>query len=98
MASKRSNALHVVNTDAQQPNEQPSRQHLPLKIKLDQMKTFDPLTDNQKKFYDAYKRGDYFIALHGVAGTGKSFIAVYKALEEVLDKSNTFSKVIIVFF
>lgn len=96
MASKRSNALHVVNTDTQQPNEQPSRQHLPLKIKLDQMKTFDPLTDNQKKFYDAYKRGDYFVALHGVAGTGKSFIALYKALEEVLDKSNTFSKVIIV--
>ncbi len=96
MASKRSNALHVVNTDTQQPNEQPSRQHLPLKIKLDQMKTFDPLTDNQKKFYDAYKRGDYFIALHGVAGTGKSFIALYKALEEVLDKGNTFSKVIIV--
>jgi len=97
MASKRSNALHAVNTDTQpQYNEQPSRQHLPLKIKLDQMKTFDPLTDNQKKFYDAYKRGDYFIALHGVAGTGKSFIAVYKALEEVLDKGNTFSKVIIV--
>jgi phosphate starvation-inducible protein PhoH len=60
------------------------------------MKTFGPLTDNQKKFYDAYKRGDYFIALHGVAGTGKSFIALYKALEEVLDKGNPFDKVIIV--
>ena len=63
MANKRSNALHVV-TDTH--NEQPTKQHLPLKIKLDHMKTFDPLTDNQRKFYEAYKRGDYFIALHGV--------------------------------
>jgi phosphate starvation-inducible protein PhoH len=67
-----------------------------LKIKLDHMATFDPLTDNQKTFYEAYRQGDYFIALHGVAGTGKSFIALYKALEEVLDKGNPFEKVIIV--
>jgi phosphate starvation-inducible protein PhoH len=67
-----------------------------LKLKLDNLKTFDPLTENQKLFYDAYKRGDYFISLHGVAGTGKTFIALYKALEEVLDKSNPFNKIIIV--
>lgn len=67
-----------------------------LRIKLDALKTFDPLTANQKLFFDAYKRGDYFVALHGVAGTGKTFIAMYKALEEVLDKSNPFNKIIIV--
>lgn len=67
-----------------------------LKVRLDHMKTFDPLTTNQKLFFDAYKRGDYFVALHGVAGTGKTFIALYKSLEEVLDKSNPFNKIIIV--
>jgi phosphate starvation-inducible protein PhoH len=67
-----------------------------LKIRIDDLKTFDPLTDNQKKFFEAYKRQDYFMALHGVAGTGKTFIAMYKALEEVLDKSNPFNKIIIV--
>ena len=67
-----------------------------LKIRLDNLKTFEPLTENQKKFYEAYKRGDYFVALHGVAGTGKTFIALYKAIEEVLDKSNPFNKIIIV--
>lgn len=67
-----------------------------LKIRIDDLKTFSPLTDNQKKFFDAYKIGDYFIALHGVAGTGKTFIALYKALEEVLDKGNPFNKIIIV--
>jgi predicted ribonuclease YlaK len=67
-----------------------------LKIRIDDLKTFQPLTENQKLFFDAYKRGDYFVALHGVAGTGKTFCALYKALEEVLDKSNPFNKIIIV--
>ena len=67
-----------------------------LRIKIDDLKTFQPLTDNQKLFFDAYKRGDYFVALHGVAGTGKTFCALYKAIEEVLDKSNPFDKIIVV--
>ena len=67
-----------------------------LKLRIDDLKTFDPLTANQKLFYDAYKRQEYFVALHGVAGTGKTFIALYKAIEEVLDKSNPFNKIIIV--
>lgn len=67
-----------------------------LKLRLDDLKTFEPLTANQKKFFDAYKRGDYFVALHGVAGTGKTFCALYKAVEEVLDKSNPFNKIIVV--
>ncbi len=67
-----------------------------LRLRLDDLKTFDPLTDNQKLFFDAYKRGDYFVALHGVAGTGKTFCALYKAIEEVMDKSNPFDKIIVV--
>jgi predicted ribonuclease YlaK len=67
-----------------------------LKLRIDDLKTFDPLTDNQKLFFDGYKRGDYFVALHGVAGTGKTFCALYKALEEVMDKSNPFRKIIVV--
>lgn len=76
--------------------EQKPKQNNSLKIRIDDLNTFPPLTDNQKKFYDAYRQGDYFIALHGVAGTGKTFIALYKAIEEVLDKSNPFDKIIIV--
>ncbi len=94
MAKRSSNtvAIEVNNNDRQ---ERPN-QAQPLKLKLDHLKTFEALTANQQKFFDAYKRGDYFVALHGVAGTGKTFIAVYKALEEVLDKSNPFKKIILV--
>ena len=67
-----------------------------LRVRIDDLKAFEPLTDNQKLFFDAYKRGDYFVALHGVAGTGKTFCALYKAIEEVMDKSNPFNKIIVV--
>jgi predicted ribonuclease YlaK len=76
-----------------------TRQHHPtntLKLKIDNLKTFDPLTQNQRKFFDAYKQGDYFVALLGSAGTGKSFVSIYKSLEEVMDKGNPFSTVVIV--
>ena len=67
-----------------------------LRLRIDDLLTFKPLTDNQSKFFEAYRQGDYFIALHGVAGTGKTFCALYKALEEVLDRSNPFNKIIVV--
>lgn len=70
--------------------------NLSLKIKLDDMITIQPKTEKQKDFFDAYNSGHYFMALHGVAGTGKTYIATYKALEEVLDKSNPFNKLVIV--
>jgi phosphate starvation-inducible protein PhoH len=85
----------VANTEIQtEPKTKLSNNTL--RIRIDDLKTFEPLTDNQKKFFDAYKRQDYFIALHGVAGTGKTFIALYKALEEILDKANPFKKIIVV--
>jgi len=67
-----------------------------LKIYLDDMNVISPLTDNQKIFFEHYNDGQSFMLLHGVAGTGKSYIALYKALEEVLDKSSVYDRVIIV--
>ena len=92
MATKRK----IIPQESSQPEVREVKPTQALKVRIDDLRTFDPLTDNQKKFFDAYKRGDYFVALHGVAGTGKTFCAMYKALEEVLDKSNPFNKIIIV--
>jgi len=92
----RRTALRAVEDDQQHIERAVVAPTNRLKLRLDDLKTFDPLTDNQKKFFDAYRQGDYFIALHGVAGTGKTFCALYKAIEEVLDKSNPFNKIIVV--
>ena len=94
MARKSNAALAVVDVCNEKSDKNKPNNHL--KLRIDDLKTFEPLTQNQKTFFDAYKRSDYFIALHGVAGTGKTFIALYKAIEEVLDKSNPFNKIIIV--
>jgi len=67
-----------------------------LRIRLDDLTTIQPKTAKQREFFDAYKAGDYFMCLHGVAGTGKSYIALYKALEEVMDKSNPYTRVVVV--
>lgn len=67
-----------------------------LKMRIEDLKTFKPLTDNQGLFFESYKIGEYFMMLSGSAGTGKSFIALYKALEEVMDKGNSFNQVLLV--
>ena len=95
--ARKSATPRVANTEPQLPTTPRLKSvNNTLKLRLDDLKTFDPLTENQKLFFEAYKRGDYFVALHGVAGTGKTFCALYKAIEEVMDKANPFDKIIVV--
>jgi phosphate starvation-inducible PhoH-like protein len=56
---------------------------------------FDPITLNQEKSYAAWDEG-YNLVLTGTAGTGKTFNALYLALEDVLDKDTEYDKLIIV--
>jgi predicted ribonuclease YlaK len=49
------------------------------------LKPIRPITLNQKRAFDAYEEG-YELLLHGIAGTGKSFIAMYLGLRDVLEK------------
>ena len=70
--------------------------HKPLKkVRIDDLLTFQPITENQQKTYDAYKN-DKHLLLHGIAGTGKTFLSLYVALEEVLDPSTVYEDVFIV--
>lgn len=66
-----------------------------LKVRIDDLKVIEPLTLNQRRFFELYNNSKILL-LHGVAGTGKTYIALYKALEEVLDKPSSIKKVVIV--
>ena len=68
------------------------KQHL---ITLDHMVELQPLTPNQEKLFHSYDQGKCIVA-HGEAGTGKSLCVLYKALEEVLDPTTPYEKVIVV--
>ena len=95
MVTKKMTARQRVENNENEEYRQPSVSNS-LKIKLDHLKTFEALTENQQKFFDAYKRGDYFIGLFGSPGVGKTFLAMYRGLEEVLDRSNPFKQIVVV--
>ena len=80
--------------DKEQPPKEKSHNHL--KIKAGDLYEVKPRTKKQEEFFRAYQATNYFMALHGVAGTGKTYIAMYKALEEVLDHTNPFNKITII--
>ena len=64
-------------------------------INADLLVDIDPLTTNQEKFFEEYDAGKHLFA-YGCAGTGKTFIALYKALKEVLDLDTPYEKIYIV--
>ena len=64
-------------------------------INTDLMRSIDPLTDNQQKLFDAYSDNKNLVA-YGAAGTGKTFITLYKALGDVLNTSTPYDKIYIV--
>ena len=64
-------------------------------INTDLMVEIDPLTTNQDMFFTQYGEGKHIFA-YGCAGTGKTFIALYNALRDVLDPETPYEKVYIV--
>ena len=55
----------------------------------------EPITDNQKKLFDAYADGKHLVA-YGTAGTGKTFISLYNALADILDETTPYERIYLV--
>lgn len=64
-------------------------------INSDFLAPVEPITDNQKLLFEKYDEGQNIVA-YGAAGTGKTFITLYKALQEVLDERTPYEKVYLV--
>ena len=62
---------------------------------VDMMVDIEPLTENQRKVFDAYKE-DKNLFVYGAAGTGKTFITMYLALKEVLNPLTPYNRVVVV--
>lgn len=72
--------------------EQPVDNQVKLNFRL---KNIEPLTENQRKTFEAYDNGKNLM-LHGIAGTGKSFLANYLAIKEILEGDSRYKKLIII--
>lgn len=65
------------------------------KIRLESLKELEPITLSQEKAFKAYDNGQN-LCLNGSAGTGKTYIAMGLALEDILDKETQYNKLVIV--
>lgn len=59
------------------------------------LKHVNPLTENQRIAFDAFDDGKHLM-LHGMAGTGKTFIALYKAIESLMENKSVQNKIYVV--
>ena len=75
-----------------QQNGQNEQNVLKLNFKL---KHFEPLTENQRITFEKYHDGKNLL-LHGIAGTGKSFLSIYLSLQSILSDASRYKKLVIV--
>ena len=59
------------------------------------LKYIEPLTENQRLTFEAFERGKHLM-LHGMAGTGKTFLSMYLTLRELIDGSGLQNKIYVV--
>ena len=57
--------------------------------------TIKPITDNQKQVFATWKKGKNQF-LFGCAGTGKTFVSLYLALNDIFDLKKPYERVIVV--
>lgn len=67
----------------------------PVKVRLESLTPFEPISDKQTEVVKEYRNGNNLL-LSGSAGTGKTFIALSLALEDVLDKNTRYDRVVII--
>jgi len=65
------------------------------RIRLEHLKKIKPLTITQEKLFDQYK-DEYNLVCHGYAGTGKTFLTTWLALNEILARESQYKKLAIV--
>jgi len=60
-----------------------------------EMRNLSPLTQKQRDMFEAFRAGKNLMA-HGIAGTGKTFLAIALALEEIFSGLSSYRRIIVV--
>lgn len=64
-------------------------------VQLDDLYEYEPITKNQKVAMDCWEDGDNLV-MAGSAGTGKTFLALYMGMEDLLDPNTVYRNMVIV--
>jgi phosphate starvation-inducible protein PhoH len=92
MSKKPKNNNNARQNQRQQNQQQQQQQQKNSHFELRQIK---PLTVNQQRTFESYKQG-FNLMLHGSPGTGKTFCALYLALNELLTGDSDYDKIIVI--
>ena len=84
ISRKKNNMNNVIDFEGNNTNIRKQNLHI---------KRIKPMTKAQQRAFDLYDEGQNLV-LHGLAGTGKTFCALYLALEELMNSSE-YKKLII---
>jgi phosphate starvation-inducible protein PhoH len=88
MAKRAKNTAKNNRQQTRERTQDPTKNHF-------ELKKIEPLTENQETAFESYEDGKNVI-LHGYAGTGKTYISLFLALEEVLSGFSNYDKIVIV--
>ena len=64
-------------------------------VRIDDLLEVQPITKNQELVFEAWDNGDNLV-LSGSAGTGKTFLALFMAFEEVLEADTEYDQVVVI--
>jgi phosphate starvation-inducible PhoH-like protein len=67
----------------------------PQKLRIENLQQIEPITDSQNAVFSEWKKDQHLI-LNGSAGTGKTFMGMYLALREVLDRETPYDQVVVI--
>jgi len=84
MATRKSASGKPIRTAA----DEAQKQHFSIK-------KITPLTRNQEIAFEEYRKGNNLI-MSGSAGTGKSFLAMYLGLSEILQQKSYYNRIVII--
>ena len=90
--SRQTRKERKISRKAQRRKNNVVQLHQPTPLQLEYIK---PRTENQRKTFREYAAGKNLL-LHGVPGSGKTFISLYLALDELLNQESDLKKVVII--
>jgi phosphate starvation-inducible protein PhoH len=95
-ANKKYDDINVIELEAAKVNLKAQKEGPKKKSwSVHDIKTIKPLNDSQRTLMESYFMGNHIVAA-GSAGTGKSFLALYMALNTIFSKEFPQDKIIIV--
>ena len=87
--------IFAINTNLNRKQRKKIKRQQNQKTKNKNLKKIEAMTDGQQQAIDSYLSGQHLL-LHGMAGTGKTFLSMYLALKDIEEQYENKTRLVIV--